>query len=51
MAIFFFMVGLEISRVVVGGELRDPRKVAVPAFAAVGGDALARSHLQCFQYG
>ena len=37
MAIFFFMVGLEIKREVVEGELQDPRKVAVPALAAVGG--------------
>ena len=37
MAIFFFMVGLEIKREVVEGELRDPKKVAVPALAAVGG--------------
>ncbi|WP_456452428.1 Na+/H+ antiporter NhaA [Hydrogenimonas sp.] len=37
MAIFFFMVGLEIKREVVEGELKDPKKVAVPAFAAVGG--------------
>ncbi|WP_353662497.1 Na+/H+ antiporter NhaA [Hydrogenimonas sp. SS33] len=37
MAIFFFMVGLEIKREVVEGELRDPKKVAVPALAALGG--------------
>ena len=37
MAIFFFMVGLEIKREVVEGQLRDPKKVAVPALAAVGG--------------
>ncbi len=37
MAVFFFMVGLEIKREAVEGELRDPRKVAVPALAAVGG--------------
>ncbi len=37
MAVFFFMVGLEIKREVVDGELSDIRKVVVPAFAAVGG--------------
>ncbi len=37
MAVFFFMVGLEIKREVVEGELRDPRQVSVPAMAAVGG--------------
>jgi NhaA family Na+:H+ antiporter len=37
MAIFFFVVGLEIKRELVDGELRDPRRAALPAIAAVGG--------------
>lgn len=37
MTLFFFVVGLEIKREVVVGELRDPRKLALPAVAAVGG--------------
>ncbi len=37
MAIFFFVVGLEIKRELVEGELRDPRKASLPAIAAVGG--------------
>ncbi len=37
MAIFFFVVGLEIKRELVAGELRDPRKAALPIFAAIGG--------------
>jgi Na+:H+ antiporter, NhaA family len=37
MAIFFFVVGMEIKRELVVGELRDPRKAAVPAIAAIGG--------------
>lgn len=37
MTIFFFVVGLEIKREVVQGELRDPRKAALPAAAALGG--------------
>jgi NhaA family Na+:H+ antiporter len=37
MAIFFLLVGLEIKREVVAGELSDPSKVALPAIAAVGG--------------
>jgi len=40
MAIFFFMVGLEIKRELVEGELREPKKVAVPAIAALGGMVL-----------
>jgi NhaA family Na+:H+ antiporter len=37
MAIFFLLVGLEIKREVVMGELSDGAKVALPAVAAVGG--------------
>jgi NhaA family Na+:H+ antiporter len=37
MAIFFLLVGLEIKREVVMGELSDSSKVALPAIAALGG--------------
>ncbi|MBN9521835.1 Na+/H+ antiporter NhaA [bacterium] len=37
MTVFFFVVGLEIKREVVAGELRDPRKAALPVAAALGG--------------
>jgi len=37
MAIFFLLVGLEIKREVVMGELSDGAKVALPAVAALGG--------------
>ena len=37
MAIFFFVVGLEIKRELRVGELRDPRAAALPAVAAIGG--------------
>jgi NhaA family Na+:H+ antiporter len=37
MTIFFFVVGLEIKRELVVGELRDPRKAALPVVAALGG--------------
>ncbi len=37
MAVFFFVVGLEIKREVVHGDLRDPRAAALPALAAAGG--------------
>ncbi len=37
MALFFFVVGLEIKRELVSGELNDFRKAAVPVIAALGG--------------
>jgi NhaA family Na+:H+ antiporter len=40
MAIFFFVVGLEIKRELVAGELRDRRAAALPALAALGGVAV-----------
>lgn len=40
LAIFFFVVGLELKREFVAGDLRDPRRAAVPIVAAVGGVAL-----------
>jgi NhaA family Na+:H+ antiporter len=40
MAVFFFVVGLEIKRELVDGELRTWRRAAAPAIAAVGGMAV-----------
>lgn len=40
MAVFFFLVGLEIKREVLAGELSDPASVALPAIAALGGMAM-----------
>jgi NhaA family Na+:H+ antiporter len=40
MAIFFFLVGLEIKREFIYGELRDPKKAALPIIAALGGMAV-----------
>ena len=37
MAVFFLVVGLEVKRELIRGDLRDPRTAALPAFAAVGG--------------
>lgn len=37
MAIFFFVVGLELKREIVGGELANPRKAMLPIAAALGG--------------
>ncbi len=37
MTVFFFLVGLEIKREIVIGELKDVRRVIAPAVAAIGG--------------
>ncbi|MBW9213851.1 Na+/H+ antiporter NhaA [Mumia sp. zg.B53] len=37
LAIFFFVAGLELKRELVAGDLRDPRRAAIPILAAVGG--------------
>jgi Na+:H+ antiporter, NhaA family len=37
MTIFFFVVGLEIKRELVRGDLRDPRTASLPVLAAIGG--------------
>jgi Na+:H+ antiporter, NhaA family len=40
MAVFFFVIGLEIKRELVTGELRDPGAALLPVLAAAGGVAL-----------
>lgn len=37
MAIFFFLVGLELKREVVEGELSNPRNILLPGVGAIGG--------------
>lgn len=39
LAIFFFVAGVELKREFVAGDLRDPRRAAIPIAAAVGGMA------------
>ena len=40
MAIFFFVVGLEIKYEILRGELSNPRRLALPVLAALGGVAV-----------
>jgi NhaA family Na+:H+ antiporter len=40
MTVFFFLVGLEIKREIVSGELREVRRLISPAVAALGGAAV-----------
>ncbi len=51
MAIFFFMVGLEIKREVIEGSLSDRSKLAVPALAAVGGMVVPALIYSYFNWG
>ena len=37
MALFFFVVGLELKREILVGELADPRQAMLPIIAAIGG--------------
>lgn len=39
MAVFFFVVGLELKREIVAGELSDPKDAVMPIVAALGGMA------------
>ena len=40
LALFFFVAGLELKREFVAGDLRDPRRAAIPVVAAVCGVAV-----------
>ena len=51
MAIFFFVVGMEIKRELVAGELRDVRRAALPALAALGGMVVPAAIFLAFNYG
>lgn len=37
MAVFFFLVGLELKREVLEGQLSDPKEIVLPALGALGG--------------
>lgn len=39
LAVFFFVVGVELKHEIVAGSLRNPREAAVPVLAAMGGMA------------
>jgi NhaA family Na+:H+ antiporter len=51
MGLFFFVVGMEIKRELVVGSLRDPRAVALPAIAALGGMVVPASIYLAFNAG
>lgn len=51
MAVFFFLVGLEIKREFVAGELADRRQAALPALAALGGMAVPAAVYAAINWG
>jgi len=51
MALFFFVVGLEVKRELVHGELRDPRRAALPVAAALGGMVVPAAIFRALQGG
>jgi NhaA family Na+:H+ antiporter len=51
MAIFFFVVGMEIKRELAVGELSSPAKAALPAIAAVGGMVVPAGIFLAFNWG
>jgi len=50
MAVFFFLVGLEIKRETQTGELSTFRSAALPAFAAIGGMLVPALFYEMFNY-
>ncbi|MGY1821323.1 Na+/H+ antiporter NhaA [Geodermatophilus sp. SYSU D00079] len=51
LAVFFFVAGLELKREFVAGDLRDPRRAALPVAAAVGGMAVPALFFVLFNLG
>jgi len=51
MVVFFFVIGLEIKRELLIGELSDPKKVVLPVAAAIGGVVAPVAIYLAFQYG
>jgi NhaA family Na+:H+ antiporter len=51
MSIFFFLVGLEIKRELIAGELASPRRAALPIAAAIGGMIVPALVFAAFTWG
>ena len=51
MAVFFFFVGLELKREILGGKLSSPRKAILPIGAAIGGMLVPAFLYLAFNYG
>ena len=51
MAIFFFLIGLELKREILEGKLKNPRDVILPGMAAVGGMVVPALVFAYFNWG
>ncbi|MBS1566450.1 MAG: Na+/H+ antiporter NhaA, partial [Bacteroidetes bacterium] len=51
MALFFFLVGMEIKRELLSGELSDVRKASLPVAAALGGMLVPALLFAAFNHG
>ena len=51
MAIFFFVVGMEIKYEILRGELSNPRRLALPVLAAIGGMVIPAGVYLAFNLG
>jgi len=50
MAVFFFLIGLELKRELIEGELSDKRNIILPGVAAVGGMLIPAAIYASFTY-
>jgi len=51
MAMFFFVIGLELKREVIGGELSNPKDAILPIFAGIGGMVVPAVIYLIFNFG
>jgi NhaA family Na+:H+ antiporter len=51
MAVFFFLVGMEIKRELLDGELSDPARIILPGIAAIGGMVVPAAIFVYFNHG
>jgi NhaA family Na+:H+ antiporter len=51
MAVFFFLIGLEVKREILAGELSEPSRLVLPIIAAVGGMAVPATIYSVINWG
>jgi len=51
MAVFFFLIGLEVKREVLDGELKEPARVVLPVIGAIGGMAIPATFYAIINWG